>query len=247
MVNLVAQINLETNKTVYTYDKLNEVMCNADTVCSYNGKLYIGSFQQSVNGKPFAITVLDLKTLKPELENSTIFCEKEDEYKNWAFSNILIYKNQLWIDYFYHHLICVYDLDTHERIARINLKSDYNIPELANEAEQIILDENNQVSEASTTYYVMRLPQIINGKYHVLLRKEYQDEGLDLNDILVINTDTFELEKEIRLNKDLPGASEIKYSLTDSNSIYVRSFNVIDEFAIDSGKLISSTVVLDKN
>lgn len=240
-------IDLNTNKTVLTYDTLSEVMCNKGQNCSYNDRLYIGSFQQSVNNKPFSVSIFDAKTLQPVEENSSRFCSKDDEYADWAYTNILINNNQLWIVYFYYHLICVYDLDTNERIARINLKTDYNIPELINEPEAIILDDNNQVTEESTPHYVLRLPQFINGKFHILLREEYQDYGPTLNDILIINPATFALEKEIRLNKDLPGASEIKYSPVNSDSILVRSFNVIDEFSMEAGELINSVIVLNKN
>lgn len=238
-------IDLNKDKTIFTYNKLNEIICNSGKNWSYNNKLILGTFQQSFNKKPFSISVFDLEKKEFEILNSTIFSSEENSYLNMAYTNTVIYKNQLWVNYFYNNLIHVYDLDTKECIAKIDLTKDSRLPEIKNKGikNNII----NEVSPDAENLYVMRLPQFINGKYHVLLRKEYQDGGIDLNAILIIDPVSFELEKIISVKKDLNMANEIRYPVNKTDTILIRSFNKIDEFETESGNLVSSVTVLEKN
>ena len=251
-------IDLKTNKCIYKNETLSEIICNAGEKWSYKNRLFLGTYSLISFKQPFAVSIYNLDTQKFEALNSRIFSSHSDEENlKWEYAFININDNQLWITYYFYHTICVYDLDTYdpvnqtcERIAKIDLKKDYNIPELANEPEPDDIEynfENSLKIGGTGGQYRMTSGQFINGKYHVVLRKKHNEETQGLNAIFVIDPDTFELEKQIKIDDFFAGVDEMKYSLIDEGVLVIRRYeNSIESYDVNTGELLYEKIVFQQ-
>ncbi|MBQ7970693.1 MAG: hypothetical protein IJ293_06900 [Treponema sp.] len=225
-----AIVDLTTNECIYKCENLNQILNNFGQTWGYNNKFYLGNFPYT-DERPFSISIFDLDKMDFEEQHSAKFCSKDDEYP-WEYSSIYIYNNQLWINYYCAEVICVYDLDTYERLARIDLKEDYKLPILANESK-------------TKNKYCMGYDTVIDGKYHVILREDYQPDEPTYNAILIIDTQTFELEKELKVEKRLH-VNEIFYRENEPNSIYVRTYDSgFYKFDSTTGELLNKFIVFN--
>ena len=226
-------VDLNKDECIYKCESLNDIVCNVGNSWGYKDKLYLANYPFA-DTRPFSISIFDLNKMDFEEQHSAKFCSKPDEFTE-EYASVLIHNNQLWINYYFKEVICVYDLDTYERIKRIDLKKDYDISALENESDDV-----------DFALYRMYDETVIDGKYHVILREEYQPNEPTYNAILIIDTQTFELEKELRVNEYLGEINEIFYHDNKPNSIYVRLFDsAFYEFDLSSGKLINQFVVFN--
>ena len=86
---------------------------------------------------------------------------------------------------------------------------------------------------------------VIDGKYHVILREDYQPDEPTYNAILIIDTQTFELEKELKVEKRLH-VNEIFYHKNEQNSIYVRTYDSgFYKFDSTTGELLNKFIVFN--
>lgn len=243
-------VDLKTNECVYENKKLSDWICNTDGSWSYKNRLFLGTYPGAFNDI-FRVSVFNLDTMEFEAFNSRIFSSHPDEEKlknEYAF--VTLNDNQLWITYYFYHTICVYDLDTYdpenqtcERIAKIDLKKDYNILQLANEPD---LDDTEYDGD-----YRIHNGQFVNGKYHVVLAPERKDllTETSFNGLLVINTTTFELEEAIEIDHEnfLVGVDEIRYSETDEDVLILRQYdNQIVTYDINTGAVLEEKTVCEK-
>ena len=255
-----AIIDLKTNKCIYKDESLNEIICNAGDSWSYKNRLFLGTYPLIAFEEPFAVSIYNLDTHKFEALNSRVFSSHPDEENlKWENAFININDNQLWINYYYYHTICVYDLDTYdpvnqtcERIAKIDLKKDYNIPELANEPEPDDIEynfENSLQIGGTGGVYKMRTGQFINGKYHVVLAPEYMDylTETSFNGLLIINPTTFELEKQIKSEVYLNGIDEMRYSTTDEDVLIIRKYeNILLSYNVNTNEFLEEKIVFQQ-
>jgi len=222
-------VDLTTNECIYKCENLNEIINNDSQTWGYKNKLYLGNYPFA-DMRPFSISIFDLDKMDFEEQHSAKFCSKDDEYP-WEYSSIYIYNNQLWINYYFAEVICVYDLDTYERLARIDLKEDYKLPILANESK-------------TEGKYRMYNTAVIDGKYHVILREDYQPDEPTYNAFLIIDTQTFELEKELKVGEYLGSINEIFYRENEPNSIYVRIYDsAYYKFDLTTGELLDEFII----
>ena len=220
--------DLTTNQPIFKCESLNEMISNVGDIWGYKNKLYLANYPRG--NTPFSISIFDLDKMDFEEKHSSKFCSKPDELPH-EYTSILINNNQLWINYYFDSVICVYDLDTNERLARIDLKQFF--PEFS--------DKNNIFStEYDSFKNGMSAPKFIDGKFHVLFRKEYQHEDTYsyLNSLLIINPETFELEKELRLKENIIVPNEIIYPVSKDNSILLRTYGTFYKFDLTTGELL---------
>ena len=254
-----AIVDLKTNKCVYKNESLSDIISNPRGSWSYKNRLFLGTYPQ-LGTDTFAVSVFNLDTMEFDALNSRIFSSNPDEENlKYEYAFININDNQLWINYYYYHTICVYDLDTYdpenqtcERIAKIDLKKDYNIPELANEPEATDIEYNfeNYLQIGGTGgIYRIQTGQFIDGKYHIVIHPEdYEDFNKSaLNAILIIDPNTFKLEKQIKVNEYLVGIDEMRYSVTDEDMLITRQYdNCIRAYDVNTGELLYEKIVFQQ-
>ena len=170
-------VDLKTSECIYKNESLNDMICNIGGCWSYKNRLFLGTYPSRANNDPFAVTIYNLDTKEFEALNSNIFTSHADEENlKWENAFVILNDNKLWINYYFYHTICVYDLNTYDpekqtckRIAKIDLCKDYNIQELSNEPDpnDIKYDENHsRIGDHGD--YRMFIGQFVNGKYHVV-------------------------------------------------------------------------------
>ena len=233
-------IDLKTDTLALTARIPDMVVNEHETCWGYNGKVYLGTEFKGNLQYPFSVTVVNTEPLEVT-ERTEVYSEV---FPYGERTSVLLNENQIWSCYRFKEYICVYNLDTDERIATIDLRN--FIPETANEPFEQILDEHGFPSEWNC--FNLLHQKVVDGVYYsIITNYGILDEGEpELNAIFGIDTKTFELCFLERIDADLANFSDYRFSESDKDIIFLRKFNIIYKYSVSKHDFVDEIVVFDK-
>lgn len=234
-------IDLTSDELVYEYYELPFMITNSKNSCwGYDGKVYLGIRAKAWDKNSCNVTVVNTNPIEV-LETTEIYTTDFPEFEE---TSVLVNKNQLWVCYRNKEYICVYDLDTNEKITSIDLRK--YVPELESEPFEHVLGDDGHPTEWND--YALDVARIMDGVYYSTIYNYgiIAENEIVLNAIIGIDTETFEVKRIIRLNTNLSSIYEYKFSKENSDIVFLRCFNEIYAYSISTGELINEYVVFEK-
>lgn len=241
-----AVIDLRTDELALEYEYLTNDVTNAKQTCwGYNDKVYLGLDYYPDFTKPYLVTIVNTNPLEV-IETTDVYT---NDFPTHEFIRTVVNDNQLWVIFRYKDYITVYDLDTNEKIASIDLRKVF--PEVENEPFEHILNEQGFCEEYN--YMEISHPRIIDGMFYAKISNHYVNNEPRFNAFFGIDTSTFEVTKKYRVNNPVETyrlpinfIEEYQFSKADPDIIFCRDFNHIYEFSISQEKFIADHIVYEE-